>query len=69
MSDWLADGMEYDVDGDVIDKRDNKIHSLKLELLEYKMKASSEAALRKENPALEDAWEKYQTVLKLVEHA
>jgi len=67
MSDWLADGMEYDADGDVIDKRDNKIHSLKLELLEYKMKASSEAGLRKENPALNDAWVKYQTVLKLVE--
>jgi len=67
MSEWLADGMEYDVDGDIIDKRDNKIHSLKLELLEYKMKSSGQAKLRDENPALLDAWDKYQTILRLVE--
>ncbi len=67
MSEWLADGMEYDVDGDVVDKRDNKIHSLKLELLEYKMKASGEAKLRETSPPLKDAWDKYQSVLRLVE--
>jgi len=69
MNDYLPEGMEYNADGDVVDSRDQIIRRLRIQLSDVQGKELFTERLRTNNPALQDAWDKYQTVLKLVEHA
>lgn len=60
---------EYDFDGDRIDKRERIIRKLERKVKDFERRENHETYLRKKNPALQDAWEKYQSILRLVEHA
>ncbi len=61
------DYMEYNIDGDLIDTRNSQIFELKQEIMRIKILNTEEEILRKNNVTLMDAWEKYQTLLKLIE--
>lgn len=69
MSEYLSEGMRYSIDGDIIDERDKLLSKARREALSYKQQAQKEEKLREQHPALQDAWEKYQTILRLVENA
>jgi len=60
---------EYSADGDKVDKRNRIISELRRQLGGVTTEEHRIRTLRDENPALQDAWDKYQSVLKLVEHA
>lgn len=61
----LEDGMSYTMDGDIVDDRNRLIQSLRKEIIRSKAKEYSEEAIRDNNPAVKDAWEVYQVLLKL----
>lgn len=62
---YLEDGLSFDADGDIVDKRDQIIRQLRSQIHQFQKLAIDDEVLQKENPAVKDAWEKYQTVLKL----
>lgn len=62
---YLEDGMSYSVDGDIVDTRDELIRHLRSQIATYEQIAIDDEVLQKENPTVKDAWDKYQTVVKL----
>ncbi len=64
----LSEGMEYSIDGDIIDRRDRIIRKLKSTIDNMNKKANSEEKIRNRNAAVNDAWERYQTVLRLAKN-
>jgi len=66
MYDYLKDGYEYTVDGDLRDGRDQLIVKLKNAIRKYDTRNTEEKLLREGNPSLNDAWEQYQILLLLV---
>ena len=61
----LEDGMSFNIDGDIIDDRNQLIQSLRREIMESKIAEYHEEDIRDNNPAVQDAWEAYQVLLKL----
>lgn len=61
----LNEGEYYNIDGDVIDERNAIILRLKNELYTYREKEARDNKIREDNPAVQDAWVKYLTVLTL----
>jgi len=66
---FLEEGFMYSIDGDLIDKRTDLLRSAKRKNKAYKQQEIKERKLREEYPALQDAWEKYQIILRTVENA
>lgn len=62
---YLDEGLEYTMDGDVVDKRNRMIRKLKSQLTVFRRREKRELKLREDNVAVQDAWDKYQTVLTL----
>jgi len=62
---FLHDGMEYNIDGDVVDSRNRVIQDLKTTVAGFRKRDYAEVQLRNKSPALQDAWDKYQTLLAL----
>ena len=48
------------------DRRDRRIEMLEERIQEIKKEALDEAELRETSPALQDAWEQYQIILKTI---
>jgi len=61
----LEEGMEYTIDGDVVDSRNRIIRKLKGQIATFRMRDSLDQQARENSPALQDAWDKYQTLLTL----
>ena len=61
----LEDGMSFDIDGDIVDDRNQLIQSLRREIMESKIAEYQEENIRDTNPAVQDAWEAYRVLLKL----
>ena len=66
---YMDEGMEYSMDGDVIDSRNRIIQELKSQVATYRAKEYYENKARRDSPALQDAWDKYQTILELTRDA
>lgn len=62
----LEEGMEYTIDGDVVDSRNRIIQELKSQLANYRKRDYNDAQIRENNPAVQDAFDKYQTLLFLM---
>ena len=61
-SEWF----EYSPDGDKVDRRDKIIRKLQCKIGEMEQKERNEYLLRQSHPGLQEAWEKYQTLLLLI---
>ena len=63
-----TDDYDYDYDFNQLreTRRDKKIKQLERTLKHYNDKVATEEKLRKKCPALQDAWEAYQIVLRTV---
>jgi len=64
---YLEDGEYHNMDGDVIDGRNDMIKALRREVVGYRLRAKREKELRLRNIALKEAYDKYQTILRLVD--
>lgn len=71
---YLSYGLSYDVDGNLVDKRDELLTEAQVALAKAKerhieklQRERYERELRIKHPSLNDAWEKYQSILRLVE--
>jgi hypothetical protein len=58
---------EYTPDGDLVDGRNYVIKQLKSQLADYQKRDKVELKMREESIALQDAWNKYQTLLTLTQ--
>lgn len=63
---YNSEYMQYTVDGDKKDTRNEAIRDLKRKLRVWESAANEDEALRKEHPGLADLYEQYQTMLELV---
>ena len=64
-SEYIEEGEEYSMDGDVIDNRNRIIKHLRAEIKAIYGREDAEYEVRDKNPAVMAAWEQYQIVLKL----
>ena len=66
-NEYLEAGKYHNMDGDVVDGRSDMIKELRREVVGYRLKERREKELRLRNVALQEAYDKYQTILRLVE--
>lgn len=66
---YFNDYDEYTPDGDRIDFHESTIRRLKLHLRVIELQQKKEESLRAKHKALNEAYEQYQTILKLVDNA
>jgi len=66
---YLEEGMEYNADGDIVDKRSSLLDAARAEVRKRHAQARHEEKLREKYPAVKEAWNQYQTVIKLVDDA
>lgn len=63
---YLNEGEYFNSDGDLLDRRNQLIRKLHDELRDIYKKDDAEHDIREMNPAVKDAWDQYQTILRLV---
>jgi len=66
-NEYLEPGQYHNMDGDIVDGRTDMIKELRREVVGYRLKEKREKELRLRNLALQEAYDKYQTILRLVD--
>jgi len=64
---WTYDTETYDHDWLVTEELDDEFAALKKELRAIRLHKAKEESLREKHPGLQDLWEQYQAMLRLVE--
>jgi len=67
-NEYLEPGQYHNMDGDIVDGRTDMIKELRREVVGYRLKEKREKELRLRNLALQEAYDKYQTILRLVDN-